>query len=131
MGYHENTNSIYPDSINCNNEQIFDATDFGGYNYVGQKVRHHRIPDCMLKVVGDIANTEWDYVNNNFIKDTYIKKLGIDLDISDVITSLASVNPDLVDRIQGYYLVYGYRTDSNKTITEKGFAWKLHQVREL
>lgn len=140
MGYHENENSFYPEVKDCDGNKIFDALAVlgSGSNLAGEPIRHHRLPDCG----GDSNNfdfntnemglTKRDWVDSADIsfggasslkRKIALNKMGLIVDMTDVYANIPTL---LRNKIKGHYIVYGKRTQQNKTIIDKGYLWRNH-----
>lgn len=93
MGKWENSSEVYPD------DPSFDASDVGGPNLRGQKVRHHRMPSL-------------EYTKPYFSKEhgrSSLDRLGIQ------VTNIV-IPADLKDKISGIEILYAKRTGENMTV---------------
>jgi len=93
-GYHESTLE-YPNILDCKNQRI----------YPPGKIRHHRMPDTTLESHFDTTN------DGEFIKELGLKFKNIQVPI------------DYIDKVQGYYIVRAERTESNRTVLDKGLIY--------
>lgn len=95
----------YPVVKDCNDNYIYPIEDIDG-RIVGQKIRHHKMPDTTLEEHFTLYN------------DTnYILPLGLEY-------ANINVPTEYVDEVLGYYIVTEQRDQNNKTILDKGL---LHQ----
>jgi len=149
MGYHENQNCYYPRVLDCDGVAVFNASDLEYTNgnpgpiLNGTNIRHHRIPDCG----GDASNfdfntnemglTKRDWVDSTGVsfggigalkRKIALNKIGLVVDMTDVYSNIPL---ELRDRIVGHYIVYGKRTEQNKTVLDKGYLWRNHYLADF
>lgn len=137
MGYHENEGSRYPLAKDCDENYVFNAAAVGGEDLAGMPIRHHRIPDCG----GDAGQhdyyqntmglTQRTFLDNDGVVDgtngsplrkrVVLNKIGLVVDMVEV---YATIPLEIRSRIKGHYIMYGERTSTNKTIVDKGYAWR-------
>jgi len=93
----------YPVLKDCNNNYIYPIEQIDG-KVVGQKIRHHKMPDTTLEEHFTIV----DGVN-------YILPLGLEF-------SNIQIPDEYKDDVIGIYIVREQRTQQNKTIIDKGLV---------
>ncbi|MCS6956192.1 MAG: hypothetical protein NZM44_07555, partial [Candidatus Calescibacterium sp.] len=97
LGYHE-SNITYP-----NNPMFGDLC--------GQKIRHHRIPDCTIEPITDIKT---DISNTPEEMPDYVYLIGLEF-------RNINIDPNLFPDVIGYEILIGDRTHK-KTILDKGMC---------
>jgi hypothetical protein len=105
LGFYE-ADEIYKDILDCNGDSIW-GVDFNGDSLVGEKIRHHRMPDSILYPIDD------DLEIDNYV--ALAEMFPIKLNISNV-----DIPVNLLNDIQGFYIVKGVRSDSNATVLDAG-----------
>lgn len=143
MGFYENRASIYPSVKDCNGVGIFDASGLlradlvtPGVDMTGDFIRHHRMPDCgghagsfghYHNMMG-LTHREWvDEIDDieggvgDLSRKVRLNKVGLIVDMEDVYLNIPT---ELKNKIKGHYIVYGERTNQNKTIIDKGYMWR-------
>jgi hypothetical protein len=129
MGYHQSTTATYPTTTDCDGNNVYGTL-------AGTPIRHHRMPDCG----GDASNfgfqdndlgiTKREWVDEDGVINgptgtlssrTKLNKLGLVIDVTDVYNNLPA---DVQNRIIGHYIYYGKRDEINKTVIDKGYAWR-------
>lgn len=102
----------YPVLQDCNDNYIYPVEEING-KIVGQKIRHHKMPDTTLEEHFTIFNG-----------DNYILPLGLEFTNIHIPSSLAG-------EIVGYYIVREQRTQNNKTILDKGILYENAIINDL
>lgn len=105
MGYHQSQFSEYNEVNDCSGVSIWDATSIGGDDLTGTKIRHHRFPDLSL------AGVQLSFNSNKQL-------MSIQFDLSDVYANLPQ---EVIDNLQGYYIVRADRQEFDKTVVDKGY----------
>lgn len=107
MGYYQTESAIYPDIVDCNGESIW-GIDACGNQLAGQNIRHHRMPDRQLQ-------PQYNYATDK------IRLIGVTFNNIEY--------PDT--RIVGHYIVAAERTEDNKTVLDKGVAFRYNDCSDL
>jgi hypothetical protein len=102
LAYWESSQYRYPVVQSCEGTYIYPVEEVNN-EIIGQKIRHHKMPDTTLE--------------EHFLDDNTIVSLGLEL------TNI-TFPPEYVNDIQGYYIVREKRTDINKTIVDKGIIFR-------
>jgi len=104
LAYYE-SEERYPTTKDCSDNYIYPVEEIGG-KIVGQKIRHHKMPDTTL---------EEHFVLSN--ESNYILPLG--LEFFNIL-----VPPTYQNDILGYYIVSEERNHNNKTILDKSIIYE-------
>ena len=97
MAYYEDSNQVYPDIRDCDGNSIW-GVDSCGNSLVGTPIRHHKFPDATLVPIQDEDNVHY---------------LGVEF-------GNINIPAEYADIIEGYYILRGKRTETNKTVLDKG-----------
>lgn len=107
LGFYEGDN-LYEDIRDCNGDSIW-GDDLNGDTLVGQKIRHHKMPDSTLFPIDD---------NNDISNSTSLaEKFPIRLEFSNI-----DIPVNLQQDIQGFYIVKAKRDDFNSTVLDTGMC---------
>jgi len=104
LAYYE-SEERYPTTKDCNDNYIYPVEEVNG-KIIGQKIRHHKMPDTTL---------EEHFILYN--QNDYILPLGLEF-------FNIQVPPSYQSEILGYYIVSEERTQNNKTILDKSLVYE-------
>lgn len=112
LAYWESEDFTYPTIKDCEGNYIYPVEEING-KIVGQKIRHHKMPDTTLE-------EHFDYFQQEGYKDFFTLQLGLKFE---------NITPpsEYLNQIQGYYIVRGKRSLENKTILDKGLIY--HNIK--
>ena len=104
----------YPVIKDCNDNYVYPVEIISG-KPVGQKIRHHKMPDTTLE-----EHFVLDTTNNN----DYILPLGLEF------TNI-QIPAQYQNEIIGYYIAREQRTQNNKTIIDKGMIYENAIINDI
>lgn len=111
LAYYESENR-YPVIKDCEENYIYPIEILNG-NIVGEKIRHHKIPDTTL---------EEHFTSYNNIN--YILPLGLEF-------SNIQIPTEYQDELIGYYIVREQRNQNNKIILDKSIVYENAIIKDI
>lgn len=101
----------YPDTVSCSGERIFPEG----------KIRHHKFPDTTLE-----PHFMYDA---NYTHENFIITMGLEFDLTDFITELQSRLGSVFNEIQGFKIARVKRDKNNKSVLDKGIAYRALEMK--